>query len=77
MGKLYFEHSWGDWTYLTDCRYNQILAEIDNFIEYNNRCHPDSAPFKRYYIRQWQDDNGDWVFDVGSYTEFFHWKEIK
>lgn len=64
--KLYFED-----------RYEQLhlIAEVENdaeagkcirkFIEEKN------PNFKIYYVRQWVNDAGMKVFDVGSHSEFF------
>ena len=64
--KLYFED-----------RYEQLhlIAEVENDIEANKCIHKfieeKNPNFKIYYIREWINDLGMKVFDVGSHSEFF------
>ena len=63
--KLYFENSRGE---------RRIIAEPKTEEEADKEIHKfcSDRNFKIYYIRNWRDDNGLKVYDVGSHTEFFY-----
>ena len=65
MKKLYFENSYGK---------RRIIAEVSNdaeaMDEIYNFCN--DRNFKIYYVRTWTNDNGEKVYDVGSWSEFFY-----
>lgn len=64
---LYFKRANGKYKLLTSDIKNiedkKIGKTIREFLDEHN--------FKSYYIRTWQDENEDYVYDVGSHTEFF------
>lgn len=73
--KLYFRNSIGKDRLISERRdYKEIDKDIDNFLRDHN--------FKSYYSRTWYELKGDktvhgireegrFVFDVGSHSEFF------
>ncbi len=64
--KLYFENSRGEWRPIGDCVNEQEAAKvIMDFL--------DERHYKSYYTRTW-DSDGYRHYDVGSWTEFFHWE---
>ena len=66
MLKLYFENSYGErklvGTYSTD---SEVPAAINKYVKQIN------PNFKIYYYRSYENDNGETVYDVGSWSEFF------
>lgn len=66
--------------YFRSCGQDRLVKEnIENdeklfcvIHEYVKRLNPN---FEIYYIRSWQTEDGITVFDVGSHTEFFKFKE--
>lgn len=64
--KLYFEDKYEQ---------RHLIAEVENDTEANKCIHKfikeKNPNFKIYYIRQWVDDSGIIVYDVGSHSEFF------
>jgi hypothetical protein len=64
---LYFRNSSGELKFVTE--------NLDTMKEVTKSIHAyitDISPnYQIYYMRQWQDDNNDIWFDVGSHTEFF------
>lgn len=73
--KLYFGNSFGAKREIADCETMQeVNLAIDKFIKDANNKKGGKNPFVRYYTRTWQNDDGDWVFDVGSHVEFFYWR---
>ena len=66
---LYFEHSNGGLTLVrSDCPQDNVLSEIKSYVKLLN------PNYKIYYIRSWGDDIQGYTYDVGSHTEFFHWR---
>ena len=64
--ELYFEGKYGEWIYLCDCADKvEAHAAIQKFL--------DDHHYKSYYWRTWE-ENGWKNYDVGSWSEFFHWK---
>lgn len=63
--KLYFENSRGE---------RRVIAEPVTEEEANKEIHKfcKDRNFKIYYIRNWVDEEGFKVFDVGSWSEFFY-----
>lgn len=62
--KLYFENSNGNRRVIAEPNTEEeALQEIYKFLEDRN--------FKSYYTRTWVNDDGEKVFDVGSWSEFF------
>ena len=64
---LYFKRTNGEYKLLASDIKNiedkKIGKTIHEFLDEHN--------FKSYYTRTWQDENEDYVYDVGSHTEFF------
>ena len=74
MGKLFFENAHGVRREIADnITKEQCSNEITKFIKEHNKGKPKDKKFKSYYTRTWE-ENGETVFDVGSYTEFFYYK---
>lgn len=68
MKKLYFKNCYREFREL-DCDASteeNVLAGIQAFL--------DEHHYKSYYTRKWQ-QNGRWIYDVGSHTEFFVWAD--
>ena len=62
---LYFQNSRGEYRLLlADVTEDEALKEMHKFMDDHN--------FKSYYTRSWEID-GVKTYDVGSWTEFFHW----
>lgn len=63
--KLYFENSRGE---------RRVIAEPSTEKEAMKEMHKfcDDRNYKIYYTRSWQNDAGEKVYDVGSWTEFFY-----
>lgn len=63
---LYFENSRGVWRPIADCDNKiDVAIAIKKFL--------DEHDYKSYYTRTW--DEGGWRhYDVGSWSEFFHWQ---
>lgn len=67
--KLYYGHSFGERQEIADC---ETMEEVNRVIHgYIKKEFPNG--FKSYYTRTWQDENGIWTFDVGSWSRFFYW----
>lgn len=66
MLKLYFENSYGErkfvGNYSTD---SEVPAAINKYVKQIN------PNFKIYYYQSYENDNGEIVYDVGSWSEFF------
>ena len=63
--KLYFENSRGDRRVIAEpATEEEASKEIYKFCEDRN--------FKIYYVRNWTTPNGEKVYDVGSWSEFFY-----
>ncbi len=62
--KLYFVKGNKKRLLLENCTEKEALEEMEQFMKKRN--------FKCYYKRSYTTDNGVTVYDVGSYTEFFH-----
>lgn len=62
--KLYFENSYGE---------RRIIAEPETEETAMEAIHAfcDERNFRIYYVRNWIDNEGFKVYDVGSHTEFF------
>lgn len=72
MGKLFFENSQGIRREIANNISREDCAkEIKKFIDEHNKGR--NKKFHSYYTRTWE-ENGETVFDVGSWTEFFYWK---
>lgn len=65
---LYFKNSQGKERLIG----SNVTDESDAMTIIRKFC--DERNFKIYYYRTWIADNDTTVFDVGSYTEFFHLK---
>ena len=62
---LYFQNSRGEYRLLfADITEDEARKEMHKFMDSHN--------FKSYYTRSWETD-GVKTYDVGSWTEFFHW----
>ena len=62
--KLYFENSYGKRRLIAEPQTEEeTYREIHKFCEERN--------FKSYYTRSWQTPDGEKVYDVGSWSEFF------
>lgn len=76
MSELYFESQYGDRRVIANCdNREQVYHEIDKFIKECNvvNARAGRPQFKSHYIRTWESD-GEIHFDVGSHSEFFHWR---
>lgn len=75
MAKLWFENVWEEECVIADpCNtWEEVNLAIDNFIRDCNDKWPKKTPFKRYYTRTWQQEDGRIRIDVGSWSEFFIW----
>ena len=63
--KLYFENSYGERRVIAAPSTEENALEIIHaFCKERN--------FKIYYTRSWINDNGEKVYDVGSWSEFFY-----
>ena len=68
--KLYFENSHGERRVIaTDITEEQVGKEIMQFINKHNEGR--AKPFKSYYMNVWTNEQGETVYDVGSWSEFF------
>lgn len=64
MLEVYFRNSHGKEYLLTTAKTNKEARKaIYDFLKERN--------FKTYYWRWWKEANGDWICDVGSWSEFF------
>ena len=67
---LYFENRYGERSVvaanITD---GQVGKEIIQFINKHNEGR--AKPFKSYYMNVWMNEQGETVYDVGSWSEFF------
>ena len=74
MGKLFFENSQGNRRVIAEnITKEDCHTAIKKFIDDHNKGKPKDKKFKSYYTRTWE-ENGETVFDVGSYTEFFYYR---
>ena len=74
MGQLFFENSQGVRRVIADnITRENCSQEIKKFIDQHNKGKPKDKKFKSYYTRTWE-ENGETVFDVGSWSEFFYFK---
>ncbi len=76
---LWFENSQGNERVIAEnCdTWPQVTREIHKFIHECNAKKPKGAtPFKSYYTRVWQQEDGRYRIDVGSHTEFFLWDGV-
>lgn len=63
--KVYFENSYGERRVIAEPSTEENAMEIIHaFCEERN--------FKIYYTRSWINDDGEKVYDVGSWSEFFY-----
>ena len=62
--KLYFKNSLGKKRLI-----NEIKTEEEALKEIKKFC--GERKFEIYYIRTWEDNEENTVYDVGSHTEFF------
>ena len=63
---LYFENSHGVWRPIAECANKiDVAIAIKKFLDEHN--------YKSYYTRTW-DEDGWRHYDVGSWSEFFHWQ---
>lgn len=63
---LYFENSHGVWRPIADCANKiEVGIAIKRFLDEHN--------YKSYYTRTW-DEDGWRHYDVGSWSEFFHYQ---
>ena len=74
--KLWFGNSFGKRRVIADCATPAEVTEaINHFIDECNAKKPKGqTPFKIYYTRIWETDDGLVKYDVGSHTEFFYWE---
>ena len=63
---LYFENGYGFWRPIGECKTEKdVSVTINKFLQAHN--------YKSYYTRTW--DEGGWRhYDVGSWSEAFHWR---
>ena len=67
---LYFEDSNGERRVIaTNITEEQVGIEIMKFIKKQNEGR--AKPFKSYYMNVWTNEQGETVYDVGSWSEFF------
>ena len=65
---LYFENGYGAWRPIAECKTEkEVAAAIEKFLHSHN--------YKSYYTRTW-DENGWRNYDVGSWSEAFHWRLV-
>lgn len=63
---LYFENRYGEWYPIAECANKiDVGIAIKQFLDEHN--------YKSYYTRTW-DSDGWRHYDVGSWSEFFHWQ---
>ena len=74
--RLWFGDNYGKRRIIADCNTPEEVTEaINNFVaDCNARKPKNQSPFKIYYTRIWETDDGLVKYDVGSYTEFFYWE---
>lgn len=66
MLKLYFENSYGKRKFVgTYSKDSEIPDAINKYVKKIN------PNFKIYYYQFYENDNGEIVYDVGSWSEFF------
>lgn len=69
MGTLFFDDRFGNARIVAqNISEKDIFLAIKNYISYLN------PKYKIYYIRSW-DRDGEIIYDVGSHSEFFRYKE--
>lgn len=72
MGTLYFDDSRGNHRVVKE---NIAESEVNKAIhEFVKELNPN---YKIYYCRMWKREDGDTVYDVGSWSELFVYKPIK
>ena len=70
---LYFENRRGEWRPIAECAEKiDVYAAIKQFVEEQNQTRPPEKQFQINYWRVW-DSDGYTHYDIGSWTEFFHW----
>lgn len=70
--KLYFENSWEERRLIAQPQTEvEVMQEIHKFIDNCNNGKPEDKKFHNYYIRNWINEDGEYVWDVGSHSEFF------
>lgn len=70
--KLYFENSWEERRLIAQPQTEaEVMQEIHKFIDNCNNSKPEDKKFHSYYIRNWINEDGEYVWDVGSHFEFF------
>lgn len=68
-GDFYFKKGNGESVLLlSGCTIGEALKEMTIFLKEKN--------YKSYYTRSWHEGNEIW-FDVGSWSEFFIFKEVR
>ena len=74
--KLWFGNSFGKRRVIADCATPaEVTKAINDFVDECNAKKPKGqTPFKIYYTRVWQTDDGLVKYDVGSHSEFFYWE---
>ena len=74
--RLWFENVWEQERVISnDCNtWEDVHSAIEEFIADCNRKWPNKTPFKWYYTRTWQQEDGRTRIDVGSHSEFFIWE---
>ena len=74
--KLWFGNDYGKRRIIAECANPQeVTKAINDFIDECNAKKPKGQPpFKSYYTRIWETDDGLVKYDVGSHTEFFYWE---
>lgn len=61
---LYFRNGRGNERIIAECSdFDEVAVRINKFCSDRN--------YKSYYTRSWQEENGDWWYDVDSHSEFF------
>lgn len=71
--KLYFENSYGKRRLIAEIeKPTDIGPEITKFIDACNAKQPPEQRFKSYYLRSWENEDGEIVYDFGSHSQFFY-----
>lgn len=70
MGNLYFKSSRGEERLVkANIEKESAIKEIKAYV------HQLNPEFKIYYIRSWESEPGVTTYDLGSWSEFFKYKE--
>ena len=74
--RLWFENVWEEERVIDEnCNtWQDVLAAIHNFLNECQRKWPDKKPFKWFYTRTWEQEDGRTRIDIGSHSEFFIWE---